>query len=81
MSLYYKTERGILMKVAGVILLVLQAISLLGSVANGDIGALFNFGRVREIGRLLGFFLPSIIGVVLLMKASKNNAEKEDTDK
>ena len=69
------------MKVAGIILLVVQAISLLGSVANGSIGTLFDFGGVREICRLLGFFLPSIIGVVLLMKASKKKAEKEDADK
>jgi len=59
------------MKKIGIILLALQAFALFGSVANGSIGSLFNLSNVANIFRLLGYFLPAIIGVILIRKAGK----------
>lgn len=68
------------MKIAGIILLVLQAISLLGAVANGSIATMFDFSSGYALGELVGFFIPTIVGVFLLVKASKK-AKKTEADK
>ena len=57
------------MKVIGIILLVLQAVSIYGSFVNGSIAYLFN----NNIFYLIGYFLPTIIGVILLTKAKKKS--------
>jgi len=59
------------MKIAGIILLVLQAVALFGSVVNGSISTMFSISGGYAVGRLLGYFLPAIIGVILLVKANK----------
>ncbi len=58
------------MKIAGIVLIVLQVLALIG----GGIPAV---GGVYGLGYLLGFFLPGIIGVILLVKAGKKKAEEE----
>jgi hypothetical protein len=59
------------MKTIGIILIILQIVGLFGSVVNGSISTLF----LRGIPYLLGYFLPAIIGIILLTKASKKNKE------
>ena len=65
------------MKVAGIILIILQVIALFGSVANGSIRFLFTSG----IPYLIGYFLPTIIAIILLSKAAKKKSAKEETEK
>ena len=56
-------------KIIGIVLICLQAVSILGVVANGEISNLTGYftGGVSGIFEMLGFFLPAIIGVVLLV--------------
>ncbi|MBE6784929.1 MAG: hypothetical protein E7538_01665 [Ruminococcaceae bacterium] len=61
------------MKKAGIILIVLQVIALVGGIAGGSLSLTPNALGIAE---LLGFCLPGIIGVILLIKAKKNNKEK-----
>lgn len=56
------------MKIAGIVLLVLQVLALVGGIASGQLMATLSSGSPAF---LLGFFLPAIIGVVLLNKAKK----------
>ena len=58
------------MKIAGIVLLCLQGVALLGSIANGSLLAMFTSG-VTGFAKLIGFCLPAIIGIILLMKAKK----------
>lgn len=59
------------MKKIGIILLVLQGVALLGGVASGSIASTFSVNGAADIFRLLGYFLPAIIGVILINKAGK----------
>ncbi|MGN1195801.1 MAG: hypothetical protein ACI4SB_09980 [Acutalibacteraceae bacterium] len=52
------------MKVAGIILIVIQVIALFGSIASG---AFATMGIVE----MIGFFIPSIIGIILIVAAKK----------
>ena len=56
-------------KIIGIVLLCLQAVSILGIVANGEIANLTSYftGGVSGIFEMLGFFLPAIIGIVLIV--------------
>jgi len=60
------------MKTVGIILIVLQAISLLGGFPDVSGGAGY------AAGFLLGYFAPGIIGVILLVKGIKKANEKEE---
>jgi sugar phosphate permease len=60
------------MKIAGIVLLCLQGAALLGGIVNGSLSTMFTSGT-RGFGQLIGFFLPAIIGIILLMKAKKNS--------
>lgn len=60
------------MKVAGIILIILQVFSLLGGFPTNPGGS--GYG----IGFYLGYFLPGIIGVILLIKAAKKKAAEEE---
>lgn len=55
-------------KIIGIVLLCLQVISILGIVGNGKISNLTGYftGGISGIFEMLGFFLPTIIGVILL---------------
>ena len=59
------------MKTIGIILLVLQVLGLLGSMASGEFFDLFVITGGYDAGRLVGYFLPAIIGVILISKANK----------
>lgn len=75
-----KCERKNIMKIAGIVLLVLQAISIIGSVLNGSFADMFADFSVYGIGKLLGFFIPAIIGAILLafgIKKAKKNGKKD----
>lgn len=56
-------------KIIGIVLLCLQAVSIFGIVANGEIANLTSYftGDASGIFEMLGFFLPAIVGVVLLV--------------
>lgn len=58
------------MKIAGIVLLCLQGVALLGGIANGSLLAMFTSG-VMGFLQLIGFCLPTVIGVFLLIKAKK----------
>lgn len=58
------------MKIAGIVLLCLQAVALLGSIANGSLVRMTTSGATG-FTQLIGFCLPAIIGVILLVKAKK----------
>lgn len=60
------------MKIAGIVLLCLQAVALLGGIANGSLVEMFTAG-VMGIVQFVGFCLPAIIGVILLLKAKKKS--------
>ena len=73
------------MKIAGIVLIVLQCVAIFGSFAqdaarNENMGSGFlsmlNGGSAYNIGTLIGFFLPAIIGVILLIKANKREKSR-----
>ena len=61
------------MKIAGIVLLCLQVVSIVGVIASGNLTDLTNMLTSGPMGifELLGFCLPTIIGVFLLIKAKK----------
>ncbi|MBR4309032.1 MAG: hypothetical protein IKT58_05505 [Oscillospiraceae bacterium] len=65
------------MKKAGIILVVLQVVALLGLAAGNGIDSVFNGG----IAKTIGFFIPAIIGVILLYKAKKQEIQQEEENK
>lgn len=62
------------MKIAGIVLLCLQGVALLGGIANGSLVAMFTSG-VMGFVKLIGFCLPAMIGTILLMKAKKKTEQ------
>ena len=62
------------MKILGIILLVFQAISIYGLIISGD-------SLPNSIPGLIGYFWAAIIGVILLIKASKKKAKKDAEEK
>ena len=56
------------MKKAGIILLCLQALAVFGGIVNGS---LMSMGIVE----LVGFCIPSVIGIILLVKAKKKSKQ------
>ena len=59
------------MKIAGIILIILQIISLIPSIAAGD--NIFSHG----FANLLGRFLIGIVGVILLVIAHKRERNEK----
>ena len=55
-------------KIIGIVLLCLQVVSILGIVANGELSNLTGYftGGISGIFEMLGFFLPAIVGIILL---------------
>lgn len=64
------------MKKAGIILICLQAVAFLGGIANGSLANMFSSGSSGLI-QLIGFCLPAIIGIVLIIKANKKSKSKQ----
>lgn len=56
------------MKVVAIILFVLQAIGLFGSISSGEISFMLAYGGLAY---WIGYFLPAIIGVILLVIHNK----------
>lgn len=52
------------MKIAGIILIVLEVIALFGSISSG---AFATMGIIE----MIGFFLPAIIGIILIVVAKR----------
>ena len=69
------------MKIAGIILLVIQAIGLIGSILNGQFTDMFTAFNVFSFAELLGFCLPGIIGAVLLIIGIIKSKKKADKNK
>ncbi len=63
------------MKKAAIVLFVLQAIGVFGGiVGKSDV---FNINNIYDITTLIGFFIPAIIGVILLVKAKKKEKNSD----
>ncbi len=61
------------MKIAGIILIILQLVSLAGGFPTAPGNSVYSFGFY------LGYFLPAIIGVILLVKGiNKQNASGDE---
>ena len=58
------------MKKAGIVLICLQVLGVIGGIANGSLESMLSAGA-GGIAQLIGFFLPGIIGVILLVRAKK----------
>lgn len=62
------------MKQAGWVLVILQALGVVSSLITGRFFEMFAAGAsAHGAGTLLGFFLPGIIGVILLLKSNKSS--------
>ena len=72
MVLSYK-KGGVFMKKAGIILIVLQVVALFGGFVGGSISMPSDF---YGVGEFLGFCLPGIIGIVLLIKSKKKEKQQ-----
>lgn len=63
-------------KKIAIVLLVLQAIALVMGLADGSLlNTVTRSGAGSALGYLIGFFLPTIIAVILLNKAKKEQAK------
>ena len=56
------------MKIAGIVLICLQALAVFGAIVGG--------GLPTGIAELLGFFAAGIIGIILLIVAKKKEKKK-----
>lgn len=66
------------MKKAGIVLIVLQVLAVLGGTASGN-APFLNIGGAADIFKLLGYFAPGIIGVILMIRAGrKEKSGKEE---
>lgn len=62
------------MKITGIVLIVLQILGLAGGMLEESRMAPEG---IAGIGYMLGFFLPGIIGVILLIKGIQKEKSKE----
>lgn len=63
-------------KKIAIVLFVLQGIGLVTGLTNGSLlNTVTHSGAGYALGYLAGFFLPTIIGVILLNKAKKEQAK------
>lgn len=63
------------MKIVGIILLVLEAVSIIGGIANGSLPEMIGNA---EIIQLIGFLSPGIIGAILLAISAKRKKKKSN---
>lgn len=74
-----KQRKGTLTTVIGVILIILQIMSVVGNVKNGQSFHLSfeSFGQlIGNIVGLIAYFLPGIIGIILISAGSKKKKEQ-----
>lgn len=70
------------MKVIGIILIVMQAISIFGSVMSNEyINMYLNLPSTRGIGNFVGFHLIGLVGIILLLKGINKDKKKERESK
>ena len=69
------------MKIAGIVLLILQAIGIAGSIINGQIADLFSNFSIYALAENIGFFLPCIIGIILLVISAKKSKKNKNDKK
>lgn len=62
------------MKKVGIILICIQAVALLGGIANGSLSNMLSSGFTGLL-ELIGFCLPAIIGIILIVKANKKSKQ------
>lgn len=55
------------MRKVAIALFVIQIVALFGGMASGNLAAVFSGG----VFKLLGYFLPCIIGMILYVKSNK----------
>lgn len=71
------------MKIIAYILFILQAMSMAGHVMNGGVGYLFVVMFRGGIPGFIGFMLPTVLGIILLVihnkRKSKKNAVTSDS--
>jgi len=72
------------MKVAAIIMFVLQALSLYGAASSGQLADilmnLFFLNGVSGFSYSLGYFFPSIIGIILLSVHSSKKAKQKEME-
>lgn len=60
------------MKKAGIILIVVEILGILGGLINGSFVDMFaNMNGVGDICEIVGFLSPGAVGIILLLKAKK----------
>ena len=64
------------MKIIAYILFALQILSMVGSAMNGGIGYLFAVMFRGGIPGFIGFMLPTIVGIILLVIRNKRQSRK-----
>lgn len=64
------------MKIIAYILFALQILSMVGNVANGGIGYLFMVMFRGGIPGFIGYMLPAIAGIILLVIHNKRQSRK-----
>lgn len=69
------------MKIAGIVLLVLQVFAFVGSHLNGSLPEIFGEFSVYGIARIIGYFIPAILGAILLTVGIKKSKKKNKKDK
>ena len=69
-----KIKGDLHMKKIGIVLIVIEIIAIFGGIVNGSIINMFtNMQNVTDICEILGFLIPGIIGLILLLKAKKTD--------
>lgn len=64
------------MKIAGIVLIILQIIALAGGALED--GGMSSGGGLTRVFYMLGYFLPGIIGVILLIKGINKEKSTEE---
>ena len=71
------------MRIIAYILFALQILSMVGNAMNGGIGYLFMVMFRGGIPGFIGFMLPTIVGIILLVthnkRQSRKNADTSDS--
>ena len=68
------------MKIAGIVLLIIQAIGLVGAILNGHFADIFSAFNIFSLAELLGFCLPGIIGAILIVIGIKKAKKKSKNE-
>jgi hypothetical protein len=67
------------MKIAGIVLLVLQVVAILGGISSGSFGAMMSHafsGSVAGFSEMCGFLLPGFVGICLLIAHATRGSKK-----